>query len=132
MSSDPEPEDDDAWRVAAGRFDYQLHYVRSPDPRRIDHYGGTLIGPPLDHDGRILADPTVEDYVREYLGMAVAELVHEALEWTRVDGRPYLDPHGLAEDRIHRAVEQLVWVLHELHVEDRERHAPAHQSGGTR
>lgn len=175
MSTDPEPEDDDTWRVAADRFDYQLHYVRSPDRRRIDHHGCTLTGPstenayndqpqpvdvhghpverlhlapggweepdpPLDEDGRIIADPTVEDYLRKYVGMAVAESVHEALEWTRVDSRPYLDPHGPAQNRIHRAVEQLVRVLHELHdglndelnEEDRAHPSATHRPGGGR
>jgi hypothetical protein len=32
--------------------------------------------------------------------MAVGEAVHEVLEWFRVDGQLWLDPHGRHEDRI--------------------------------
>jgi hypothetical protein len=140
VSTDPERADDTP-RVAADRFDYQLHDVRSPELRRIDGHGSTLVGPPienaysdqpppvdahgraierlplasgdweqfdppLDEQGQIIAHLTVDDYVRKYVEMALAEAVHEALEWTRVDGRPYLDPHGPSQDRIHRAVKR--------------------------
>jgi hypothetical protein len=44
----------------------------------------------------------------DVLAVVLGEAVHEALEWLRVDGEQFLDPHGHAESGIHQAVMHLV------------------------
>lgn len=48
------------------------------------------------------------DWIDRYANYAVNEGVHEVLEWLRVDGRPWLDPHGPAEAAIYAAVNDMV------------------------
>lgn len=45
---------------------------------------------------------------------AINEAVHEALEWVKVDGKAFLDPHGLNEGAIFNEVNILVSQLWEL------------------
>lgn len=53
------------------------------------------------------------DWVDQFAGYAVNEAVHEALEWFRLDGVPWLDPHGTPdeEDEVSAAVDELVAKL---------------------
>lgn len=68
------------------------------------------------YDSRDWPDPddpacrSEQQWVDVFAGYAVNEAVHEALEWFRVDGRPWLDPHGTPadEDEITGAVDELV------------------------
>lgn len=41
-----------------------------------------------------------EEAIRAAFRVAISEVVHEALEWFKVDGRPFLDPHAEDEDLI--------------------------------
>ncbi|MFY1595525.1 hypothetical protein [Micromonospora sp. WMMD737] len=107
-------------RAAAERVTFQLTYDRTPTPRRFEP--GELTGPDIpcaygspitqsggwevpddyDHSGL-----TEAEWIDRFAAYAVAEAVHEALEWFRVDGRPWLDPHGRAEQQVHQAVDEL-------------------------
>lgn len=105
---------------AAARCAFQLTYARSPVPRRFR--AGSLSGPPIPcaYGGDIDASGHWEDggdavfherdeagWVDRYANYAINEAVHEALEWFRVDGRPWLDPHGDLEDAIYAEVNAL-------------------------
>lgn len=57
----------------------------------------------------------VEVWLAHFAEMVVSEAVHEALEWLRVDGALWLDPHGPAEYLIHSAVHDLCVRLAALH-----------------
>lgn len=50
---------------------------------------------------------TEEKWFARFAKMAVNESVHEALEWLKVDGRPWLNPHGESERAIYDAVNKL-------------------------
>jgi hypothetical protein len=52
-------------------------------------------------------DADVETWLAHFAQMAVNEALHEALEWFKVDGKPWLDPHGEMERDIYRATERL-------------------------
>lgn len=114
---------------AAARVTFQLTYDRTDQPRTFQPgalegpwipcaYGSTESQPggwyqPDDDHGDDHPDTTRTEnqWIDRYAGYAVAEAVHEALEWFRVDGRPWLDPHGRAEDEIHAAVAELAAKL---------------------
>ncbi|MFF0822450.1 hypothetical protein ACFYUR_18975 [Micromonospora haikouensis] len=108
--------------AAAGRVDFRLTYART-ERRRVRP--GALDGPTIPcayggadgqdggwYDGRDEepAGRSEAEWVDRYAGYAVNEAVHEALEWFRVDGRPWLDPHGSPahEDEVCAAVDELV------------------------
>jgi hypothetical protein len=120
-----------AARRAAMRCDFQLTYDRALDRREFGP--GVLYGPLIPDachstelaagdwespDGEIL---TEKGWINRYASYAVQEGVHEALEWFRVDGRLWLDPHGPAENDIYRLVDELVDKLTALRAA---RHAP--------
>jgi hypothetical protein len=117
--------------AAAERCNFSLTYGRASQPREL--YPGGMIGQPIDdvyhpgeqssgdwdhdapdgyYDGAVL---TEEDFIDHYAGMAISEAVHEALEWFRVDGKPWLDPHDpRAETAIFERVAELVAQLTDL------------------
>jgi hypothetical protein len=117
---DPRDVSEAAASRAAKRCDFQLTYDRALDRR--DLAPGVLYGPlipdayrpeeqaagewesPADGDSIL----TEEGWINRYASYAVQEAVHEALEWFRVDGRPWLDPHGPADNDIYRLVDELV------------------------
>lgn len=120
MISDDEIERVDAAAdAAAARCEFQLTYARSSVPREFargmltgpnipNAYGpGTAAGEWCDSttDGVVDTDP--ESWIDRYAGYALNEAVHEALEWMRVDGRPWLDPHGPNELDIYAEVNEL-------------------------
>ncbi len=109
--------------AAAARTTFQLTYARSPRPRQFSPaqltgpdipcaYGGDLDASGDWLDGRDDADElparTEADWIDRYANYAINEAVHEALEWLRVDGCPWLDPHGPAEAEVYAAVNELV------------------------
>ncbi|MDG9674857.1 hypothetical protein [Micromonospora sp. DH14] len=117
------PDTEPAAVAASARVSYQLTYARSPVTRRFSP--GELTGPdiPCAYDGPIAAsgywedsrdldelrpDRTDNDWIGRYAGYALAEAIHEALEWLRVDGQPWLDPHGRHGAQVHAAVDDLV------------------------
>ncbi len=128
-------DEDQAERAAAeasARCEFQLTYARSPVRREFSP--GWLDGPDLPDayredetasgawmDGDALYDgpTTANGWIDRYAAMAINEVVHEGLEWMRVDGRPWLDPHGASERLIYEAVNELCMRLAEL------RHAEA-------
>lgn len=107
-----------AFTTAAGRTSFQLSYRRSPE-QRVFHRNG-LTGPRIDcafnPDGfgagdweepeawarpcdpdtdEPMGDPTsVDEWHAAFFDLAVAEAVHEACEWFKVDGRTVVDPHA--------------------------------------
>lgn len=123
---DPNAVDDprDASEAAAGRAatrcDFHLTYDRAADRREFGP--GVLYGPlipdafqpgeqaagdwesPADGDSLL----TENGWIERYASYAVQEAVPEALEWFWVDGWPWLDPHGLADNDICRLVDKLV------------------------
>lgn len=106
----------DALDRAAARVDYQLTYARAKKPRQFHSYG--ISGDPLPNayygrEGYARPNqpevgsgewddpdhPTTTDeqkHIDRWFTSAIAEAVHEALEWFWVDGEIYLDPHGPA------------------------------------
>lgn len=57
------------------------------------------------------------DWFRYFLRAVVAEVVHEGLEWFKVDGRCFLDPHGAHEFRIHAMCDEFADRLYALTTE---------------
>ncbi|MGI5214882.1 hypothetical protein [Plantactinospora sp. CA-290183] len=136
--------------AAAARVSFQLTYARSLKRREFMPGELTGPDIPCAYDGEINASgdwndsrddtPATDDggseesgvaktvfagrdesgWIDRYANYAVNEAVHEALEWYRVDGHPWLDPHGPAEDEIYSAVNDLVDRLAAI----RARHAP--------
>jgi len=116
--------------AASRRVTFQLTYARATQPRTFQP--GLLGGPPIPcaYDADPLGQPgdwydssedpgsnparTEDQWVDRYASSAVQEAVHEALEWFRVDGQPWLDPHGDAEDAVHEAVGVLCARLAEI------------------
>jgi hypothetical protein len=105
---------------AVAKVDYRLTFGCEPGPRELRH--DTLRGadmPDAYHAGARVSgewfggdvlddDASVESWLEHFARMAVGEAVHEALEWFRVEGRPWLDPHGVHEASIHLLVSELV------------------------
>lgn len=102
---------------AKDRTEYRLTFATTK-PR--DFYPGLITGPDIpdaNGEGRSPGDwcgeePPVESAdIEQWLGhfahMAVSEAVHEALEWLRVDGERWLDPHGPFELMIQSATDKL-------------------------
>lgn len=95
---------DAASEAAAKRVQFQLTYDRT-DPREFGRhevdgpmmpnaYGpGQQWGMWSDFDDP--AEPTEDAWIDKYARMAIGEAVHEALEWFRVDGKPWIDPHSM-------------------------------------
>ena len=113
---------------AAGRVDYRLTYEATPTPREC--HGNGISGPPIqnaynpsdpkDRGSGDWEDPDFVDSMKElseeaaidrWFVVAVREAVHEALEWYRVDGQIFLDPHGEHEISIHDVSEKFAIEL---------------------
>lgn len=111
-----------AAQAAAERVSFQLTYARAEKRRRFTPgfldgpdipcaYGGELASSAWEDSGdlgEVFADRTEQEWIDRYASYAINEGVHEVLEWFRVDGRPWLDPHGKAEDEVYAAVGELV------------------------
>lgn len=126
--------------AAAARVSFQLTYAKADRRREFRPgeltgpvvpcaYGGELDAsggwndssdddPTVDggwEDGGnaddVFANRTEAEWIGRYASYAINEAVHEALEWLRVDGCPWLDPHGPAEDEIYEAVGEMVTRL---------------------
>ncbi|MDR7277732.1 hypothetical protein [Catenuloplanes atrovinosus] len=107
---------------AARRVTFQLNYGRTPQRREFGP--GELTGPAIPcayaedgvqtggwerpEDGIPGGVRSVEEWIDRFANYAVAEGVHEVLEYFRVDGRPWLDPHGAQERDIHALVDKFV------------------------
>lgn len=93
---------------AAERVSFDLTYKRSPDKRGIEP--GVIKGAPTDDSYKEGAEspggwnnfdfanwPENEDDVQgwlyHYFTLAMQEAIHEGLEWFRVDGKIFLNPH---------------------------------------
>jgi len=126
MADDACALDDASAESAAQRVDFQLNYSRASEKREFSQ--GELTGPTIDcaygsktRQSGGWYQPDDHSYVEtarperwlidRYAGYAIAEAVHEALEWFRVDGKPWLDPHGKHEGLIHEHVEKLADAL---------------------
>lgn len=103
---------------AAARVEYPLTFDVLGTSRRFSDT--TLSGPDLinTHDPSTTSsglwsdfdDPRTDDtagWIDKFAAMALSEAVHEALEWFRVDGQQYLDPHGCQADAINAEVTAL-------------------------
>ncbi len=116
-------------RRAAERVEFQLTYARSGRRRRFepgllegpdvaDAYGGTYSVPGVWENGDDMEGDdrrfTEQEWGDRYASYAVNEAIHEALEWFRVDGRPWLDPHGGAAEELYQLTGQLCQRLAEL------------------
>jgi hypothetical protein len=113
------------WERAAGRVNFQLSYHRATETRVFSD--DTLSGEDIDDayrpgqkapgdwtigDGPLNEDENTEEFwVGTFAQAAVQEGIHEVLEWLEVDGKKWLDPHGVHEGEIMQAVERL---YHEL------------------
>lgn len=109
------------WERAAARVDFRLNYTRLDKPRECspdaiygpsipDAFGeGTAAGEWYAGDCLEVEDldTSEADWLAHFAQMAVNEAIHEALEWFQVDGKPWLDPHGVHENRIYRLTEKL-------------------------
>lgn len=115
-----------AAKAAAERVSFQLTYARADKPRRFQPgfldgpdipcaYGGELNASGAWEDGgdlgEVFADRSEDQWIDRYASYALNEAVHEALEWFRVDGKPWIDPHGRDEDEVYAAVGELVAKL---------------------
>jgi hypothetical protein len=126
--------------AAASRVAYRLTYAAAPTNREVHSMG--IAGPALPNSYFVMGGPVREDgttrpergsgdwedpdhgfagwettedqHIERWAQSAVYEAVHEALEWFWADGRPWLDPHGQAEARIHEACERFGAELAEL------------------
>ncbi|MEU1813144.1 hypothetical protein [Micromonospora aurantiaca (nom. illeg.)] len=134
------PDTEPAALAASARVSYQLTYARSPSRRRFTP--GELTGPdiPCAYDGPIAASGDWEDsrdldeihpdrsedgWINRYGGYAIAEAIHEALEWLRVDGQPWLDPHGPNSTQVSAAMDDLVAQLIRIRTGDPTQHVDA-------
>lgn len=127
-----ETEERTAFDRAVARVEYRLTFDKC-DPRSI--YPGELLGPDIPcafTEGRLMPgewydgespsaeDPeqTEQDWFAHFAKMAVNEAVHEALEWLKVDGRCWLNPHGEHERAIYREVNRMCARLAKLAAKD--------------
>lgn len=124
------------WERARDRIDFRLTFAATDEPR--DWVPDELMGPDIpdafatrpgatapgswsqesDWDTEDHA-VTEDQWLSHYLSMAVNEAIHEALEWFRVDGRPWLDPHGRQESEIYKLTNKLAENLAKLAIKDR-------------
>jgi hypothetical protein len=106
---------------AKDRTEFRLTYAKTA-PREFSR--DMLLGPKIPDaygDGLSVGDwgagdwpeddVPVEQWLAHFMHMAVNEAIHEALEYFKVDGEPYLDPHGPAERAIYRATDALCRTL---------------------
>jgi hypothetical protein len=127
--------------AAAERVSFQLTYARAESLRRFGpaYLSGDSIpnayvdddaeeaefpetsgewdhgnAPNFDMETRTEKPLTQGQWIDHYAAMAIAEVVHEGLEWFRVDGAPWLDPHGPAEHEIDELTNEFAARLAEL------------------
>lgn len=91
------------WAVSAS-YETVIDVLRGPLLPNAYDFGET------DGPGDWMHPDGIET-VTEALFVVVGEAVHEALEWFRVDGKMFLDPHGGMEMKIHNHVRELVTGL---------------------
>ena len=113
---------------AAERVSFDLTFRRSPEPRVFEPVGidgcrldcadeaGKTASGYWSHDWNLEWDVPAEFWmwVRSFFGAAVAEAMHEALEWFKVDGETFLDPHGPAEVFFYGLVDEFAEKLWNL------------------
>ncbi|GAA2679687.1 MULTISPECIES: hypothetical protein [Actinosynnema] len=124
QSADPgQDTESTGFAQAVATVKYQLTFACEEQPRVFerdrmlgedmpDAYtpGATVVGE--WYGGDVLEDDApVEQWLEHFARMAVGEAVHEALEWLRVHDRPWLDPHGPHERKIHQLTEEFVAQL---------------------
>ena len=117
------------WEAHVKRVEFRLTYDRcdsrefSPDglfgPRIPDAYGRPGENAPgewFSGDALNPEDGTITDrqWFAHWAQMAVNEAIHEALEWYRVDGTPWLDPHGSCERAIYAETAKLCRKLADM------------------
>lgn len=124
--------------AALKRVSFQLTYGKTERPRRFrkdgvdgpnipDAHSGELQSgdwrqtPSFVMNGQTLEEPTEGHWVDHCFSMVINEAVHEVLEHFKVDGKPYLDPHGKNEEYIYVLVNELAANLAEL--AEAEKHA---------
>ncbi len=115
---------DAASEAAAKRVAFQLTYARATNPRTVNY--DAIDGDPIPnaygsgmqlnewYDGDQPTEPTVDAWIDKYAHMAISEAVHEALEWFRVDGKPWIDPHAHLERAVQEEVREMCTRLAEL------------------
>lgn len=108
----------DTFDEAKSRVEFRLTYNKT-DPRTF--YDGEMMGPSIPSaygegmssgewaSGSIYPsdEADTETWMAHFASMAVNEAIHEALEWFKADGKPWLDPHGKHELVIYEATERL-------------------------
>lgn len=114
---------------ARQRLDYRLKFTCTRKPREFDDgYINADSVPDAYKRGRerspgewnhtipewLKQEDDPGDRPRQLLRMAVAEAIHEVLEWLWLDGRPLLDPHGKAEQPIYDVCDAFADRLYEL------------------
>ncbi|GIF16458.1 hypothetical protein Ate01nite_64900 [Actinoplanes teichomyceticus] len=75
----------------------RLRQRRARPRRREDGQDASGSGPARGED----------DWIDRYASYALKEATYEALAWLRVDGQPWLDPHGDAEKEIYALTDDL-------------------------
>lgn len=133
-ASDGEDAPDDAFTrtvaTAADRVNYRLTFAVT-DPRETHEFG--IAGPQIpnayepeklssgdwDDPDFTLVVATEQEAIERWFMTAVREATHEALEWYRVDGDVFLDPHGEHENAIHTLSEKFATDLLALRTQTR-------------
>lgn len=68
-----------------------------------------------EHIPNSLPDSTnPADWVDHYAAMAIAQSVHEALEWFQLDGKPWLDPHDYGITHVDGVTTEIDALVDEL------------------
>lgn len=121
----PETEELLPWERAVARLRYRLAFT-STDRRtfRPDELCGPDIPDALDEQrmspgawfqdfGPDPSDVTVSEaeWLAHFFSMVLNEGVHEILEWYQIEGRRYLNPHGVHAAQIHEHVNALAAAL---------------------
>lgn len=115
---------------AADRIEYRLTFGRTEEPRSFDRE--IITGPRLPdavNEGQtstgdwhcfitppdIYKRPTVNHWIESYFEGAIQEAIHEVLEWFKVDGERFMDPHNFGtETQIMEEVNTMVGKLLQL------------------
>ncbi len=102
---------------AAERCTFDLTFHRSSTPRRFEpgYLGGELIADARIPGGTncggwehlpnsVPESDDLQAWFDHYASMAIAQCIHEALEWFHIDGDLWLDPH---DERVSEEIDQL-------------------------
>jgi hypothetical protein len=140
LNAELSPKQKEAFRSAVARSSYRLTFGKTEKSRRFleDGLDGPFIPnayrdddseesgdweqkPSFAVNGKYIegSGASPEDWLAHFLSMAINEAVHEALEYFRVDDKPYLDPHGKREQEIYLLVNELAANLAEIAEEEK-------------